>query len=103
MESWEDKTKAWLKGLFGDTQEKKLKLLEDYVTRANSFEAHLQTLSDDDLKAKTDEFRARISKAMEGVPDKQLIPADAPKMPGQLCTEKDRVLAEVVEQLLPEA
>lgn len=102
MESWEDKAKTWLKGLFGDTQEKKIKFLEDYVTRANSFESQFEKLSDDDLKAKTVEFRNRIENALNGVPDKLLMPADAPKMPGQLRNEKDRVLAGVLEEMLPE-
>ncbi len=102
MESWEDKAKTWLKGMFGDTQEKKVKFLQDYVTRANAFEPQFEKMSDDDLKAKTVEFRTRIDNALLNVPDKLLIPADASKMPGQLRTEKDRVLAGVMEDMLPE-
>ena len=103
MDTWEDKTKTWLRALFGDTQEKKIKLLQDYVTRANSFEPTLEKLSDEDLKGKTLDFRNRIDNALRGVPDKLLIPADAPKMPGQFRTEKDRVLAETLDEMLPEA
>lgn len=103
MESWEDKAKTWLRALFGDTQEKKVKFLQDYVVRANSFEPVLEKLSDDDLKAKTVEFRNRIDNALKGVPDKLLIPPDATKMPGQLRTEKDRVLAGVLDEMLAEA
>ena len=95
MESWEDKAKTWLKGMFGDTQEKKVKFLQDYVIRANAFEPQFEKMSDDELKGKTVEFRTRIDNALRDVPDKLLIPADASKMPGQLRTEKDRVLAGV--------
>src|SRR5262249_13184146 len=103
MDSWEDKAKAWLKGLFGDTNEKKLKFLEDFVVRANQLEPEIEKLSDDDLRAKTAEFRNKIDNALKNVPDKLLMPADAPKMPGQFRNEKDRVLAGVLEEMLSEA
>jgi preprotein translocase subunit SecA len=102
METWEDKAKTWLRALFGDTQEKKIKFLQDYVHRANSFESVLVKLEDAELQAKTVEFRNRIDNALKNVPDKLLIPADAAKMPGQLRTEKDRVLAGVLDEMLPE-
>src|ERR1035437_1080700 len=97
MESWEDRVKGWLKSMMGDTNEKKVTLLQHYVVRANAFESQFEKLSDDELKAKTAEFRTRIDNALKGVPDRLLIPADAPKLPGQLRTEKDRVLAGVLD------
>ena len=99
---WEDRVKGWLKGMMGDTNEKKVTLLQDYVVKANSFESQFEKLSDDELKAKTVEFRTRIDNALKGVPDRLLIPADAPKLPGQLRTEKDRVLAGVLDGMLSE-
>lgn len=102
-ESWEERTRTWLKGLFGDSNEKRVKALQQYVDKANSFEPAMQKLTDDELKGKTVEFRRRIDEALKNVPDVKLIPDDAPKMPGQFRTQKDKVLDEVLEQMLPEA
>ena len=103
MDTWEEKARDWFKALFGESQEKKIKHLQGYVDAANSFAAAIAKLSDDELKAKTVEFRARIAKALDGVPNKPLMPADAPKMPGQIRFEHDRILAELLEKMLPEA
>ncbi|MBX9950685.1 MAG: preprotein translocase subunit SecA [Candidatus Obscuribacterales bacterium] len=102
-ESWEERTRTWLKGLFGDSNEKRVKALQVYVDKANSFEPAMQKLSDEELQGKTAEFRRRIDEALKNVPDVKLIPDDAPKMPGQFRTQKDKVLDEVLEQMLPEA
>jgi preprotein translocase subunit SecA len=102
-DSFEDKARHWLKQLFGDTNEKRLKVLQDYVVRANGFEPEIAKLSDDDLRAKTADFKRLIDARLANVPDVELIPADAPKMPGQLRTEKDKVLAATLESILPEA
>jgi preprotein translocase subunit SecA len=103
MESWEEKAKNWLKALFGETQEKKLKHLQGFVDRANVFAPQFEKFSDEELKAKTAEFKTRIENALKGIPNKPLMPADAPKMPGQFRFEHDRVLAGVLEEMLPEA
>jgi len=102
-ESWDDRARQWLKGLFGDTNERRLKVLQEYAVRANALEPELEKLSDDQLQGKTAEFRQKIDNALAGVEDIQLIPPDAPKMPGQLRTQKDKVLGQVLERLLPEA
>ncbi len=102
-DGWDGKARAWLKALFGDTNEKRVKLLQVYVDAANKFAADFEKLSDDELKAKTGEFKERIATALEKVPDVKLIPDDAPKMPGQIRTKKDQVLGEVLEKMLPEA
>ncbi len=46
-------------GLF-DSNEKELKRLQPYADRTNALEPEFQALSDDDLRAKTDEFRKRL-------------------------------------------
>ena len=102
-DSFEDKMRQWLKGLFGDTNEKKLKTLQAKVVEANTFADRFTKLTDDELRGKTAEFRNKIENALKGVPNKELIPPDAPKMPGQLRFEHDRVLAQVVDLILPEA
>src|SRR5215471_7472088 len=102
-ESWEEKARGWLKGLFGDTNEKRLKMLQEHVVRANALEPEIAKLTDDELKGKTAEFKGKIDNYLSGVEDRILIPPDAPKMPGQIRTEKDRALGQILEQILPEA
>jgi len=102
-ESWDEKLRNGLKVLFGDTNEKRVKALEQYVTAANAFEPEMQALSDEELKGKTATFKQHIDNALSSVPDIKLIPDDAPKMPGQLRTQKDKVLGQVLEDILPES
>lgn len=49
------------KRLFGSANDRFIKTLEKTVTQINDFEAALEPLSDDELKAKTDEFRGRLA------------------------------------------
>ena len=49
----------WLGGLT-DSNEKELKRLQPAVGRINELEPKLERLSDDELRAKTDEFKARL-------------------------------------------
>jgi len=102
-ESWDERLRNGLKVLFGDTNEKRVKALEQYVTAANAFEPEMQALSDEALKGKTATFKQHIDNALSSVPDIKLIPDDAPKMPGQLRTQKDKVLGDVLEDILPES
>jgi preprotein translocase subunit SecA len=57
---------GFLSGLF-DSNEKELKRLQPYVDRINELEPEFQNLSDDDLKAKTQEFKASIAEAVSDV------------------------------------
>ncbi|MBY0358148.1 MAG: preprotein translocase subunit SecA [Candidatus Obscuribacterales bacterium] len=102
-DTWEEKARNWFKALFGDTNEKKLKSIQDKVLQANSYSDAFEKLSDDELKNKTVEFRRRIDEALKNVENRELIPSDAPKMPGQFRYEADRVLSEVLDEMLPEA
>jgi len=52
----------WLINLLSETDEKKLKKTQPIVQKINSFEEAMKSLSDEQLKAKTSEFRQRISK-----------------------------------------
>ncbi|MCX6909613.1 MAG: hypothetical protein NTY01_16430, partial [Verrucomicrobia bacterium] len=49
-----------LKKIFGDKNQRELKRLWPVVHRINEFEKQYQSLSDDQLRAKTQEFKARI-------------------------------------------
>jgi preprotein translocase subunit SecA len=47
--------------IFGDANEKTVKKLWPLVAEINEWEADIQSLSDEQLRAKTDEFRARLA------------------------------------------
>jgi preprotein translocase subunit SecA len=47
--------------MFGDSNAREIKKLGDIVSQVNSFESALESLDDDGLKSKTDEFRKRLS------------------------------------------
>lgn len=51
-----------LKNLFGDSNSKALKTYNPIVAKVNSFEPAISALSDEALKAKTQEFRDRLAK-----------------------------------------
>ncbi len=53
---------AFLKSIFGDSSSRIIKPLDSQVKKINSLEPTFQALSDADLKAKTAEFKARLSK-----------------------------------------
>lgn len=51
-----------LKKVFGSQNDRNLKRIAPIVDRINQFEPQIRRLSDDDLKAKTPEFKQRIEK-----------------------------------------
>ncbi len=53
---------SWLKGIFGDENTAALKRAEPIVARVNALEETTKALSDEELKAKTQEFKTRIQK-----------------------------------------
>ena len=58
--------------VFGTKNEREIKRLLPRVAAINALEPEMQKLSDDQLRAKTDEFRARIQErlaALAGPPD----------------------------------
>jgi len=50
-----------IKGVFGSKNERELKEMSPLVEKINSLEPDFQALSDEQLRAKTDEFRERLS------------------------------------------
>jgi preprotein translocase subunit SecA len=100
---WEDRARTWVRTLFGDTNDKRLKSLTAGAQQASSLEPTIERLTDDDLREKTLEFKRKIFNALNDVPDVKLMADDTPKMPGQLRTQKDKVLVDVLEDILPEA
>jgi preprotein translocase subunit SecA len=55
--------------VFGTSNERAIKRMMPLLNQINSFDDALKTLTDDELKAKTVEFRARIAKSIEGIED----------------------------------
>jgi preprotein translocase subunit SecA len=74
--------------VFGTSNERAVRRLIPRVRSIGELEPQMQALSDEQLKAKTGEFRARIAAALEGIED-----------------EKERAEAEkeVLNEILPEA
>src|SRR5215475_5749932 len=50
-----------LTGIFGSRNERLLRQMNKTVAKINAFEPGLQGLSDDELRAKTDEFKKRLA------------------------------------------
>ena len=74
--------------VFGTSNEREIKRIMPLVERINALEPETKQLSDEQLRAKTGEFRRRIRERMDAVED-----------PG----EKDRELKLVLDEVLPEA
>src|ERR1700677_3178870 len=101
--SFDEFSRSFIKQMFGDTNEKRVKALEGHVTRANALESEMEKLTDDELRSKTAEFKQIIENALKTEPNTKLIADDVPKMPGQIRFSHDRLLASVLEKLMPEA
>jgi preprotein translocase subunit SecA len=67
----------FLAKVFGTQHERDIKKLAPRVERINALEPSVQELSDEALRGKTVEFRARIAKALEGVAEADLKEARA--------------------------
>jgi len=74
--------------VFGTSNEREMKRLMPLVERINALEPETKKLSDEQLRAKTDEFRKRIHERVDAIED-----AD----------EKAAALKEVLDEILPEA
>src|SRR5512136_1099819 len=58
--------KTLIHKIVGTKNERELKRLQPQVEAINGFEAQLQGLGDDDLRAKTSAFRERVAAAVDG-------------------------------------
>ncbi len=77
-----------VKKIFGSSSDIFLKKVKPAVDQINALEPSMQRLSDDELQAKTEEFKARIQRELEGIDDK---------------TERRKREQEVLNEILPEA
>src|SRR5271169_2273290 len=74
--------------VFGTSNEREIKRIMPLVERINALEPETKQLTDEQLRAKTDEFRKRIHERLDPIEDTD---------------EKAVALKEVLDELLPEA
>ena len=74
--------------VFGTSNERVVKRLLPMVEEVNAFEASIQPLTDEQLRAKTTEFRGRIQSRLQGIED---------------AAERKAAEKQVLEELLPQA
>jgi len=89
-----------LRKLFGSRNDRLLRQYQRQVRAINAIGPQIEKLTDAELRAKTDEFRARVQEAVAKVPDN----ADGdPEGAGALDAERVKARRDAVDDLLPEA
>ncbi len=86
--------------VFGTKNERELKRLMPQVEAINALEPQMQQLSDEQLRAKTDEFRQRMQERLASLPDEPEADTDRRK---QLEEERTKIINEALDELLVEA
>jgi len=86
--------------VFGTKNEREVKRLMPNVAAINALESQMQALSDEQLRAKTDEFRQRVQERLSRIPDEPDADIDRAK---QIEAERDLAVKEVLDELLVEA
>ncbi|HHG86163.1 MAG TPA: preprotein translocase subunit SecA, partial [Bacteroidetes bacterium] len=102
--------------LFGDKKDKDVKALKPYAEKVNAEYVKLSGLSDDEIRAKSDEFRGRIKAYIKDISDeidskqKQAQESEDLELSERLYEEIEKIskkrnekLEEVLAELLPEA
>ena len=86
--------------VFGTKNERELKRLMPQVEAINALEPQMKQLSDDQLRAKTDEFRQRVQTRLSAIPDE---PDADPDRLTELEDERFKLINEVLDEVLAEA
>ena len=86
--------------VFGTKNERELKRLMPQVEAINALEPQMKQLSDDQLRAKTDEFRQRVQTRLSAIPDE---PDADPDRLKELEDERFKLVNEVLDEVLAEA
>jgi preprotein translocase subunit SecA len=96
--------------VFGTKNEREVKRLQPRVEAINALEPQIQKLSDDQLRGKTAEFRARIQERLSSIADEPEADTDLPGVDfrnsdrqKEIEAERSEVLKVVLEELLEEA
>ncbi|HYK03408.1 MAG TPA: preprotein translocase subunit SecA [Thermoanaerobaculia bacterium] len=88
-----------LTAIFGSKHERDVKAMRPIVERINALEPSISKLSDDELRAKTEEFRGRLRPFVEAIDEaKREVPRDENAIKAARAE-----LQEALEDLLPEA
>ena len=86
--------------VFGTKNEREIKRLMPRVEAINALETAMRTLSDEQLRAKTDEFRQRIKERLARIPDEPDADIDRRK---ELDAERAELVKEILDEILVEA
>jgi len=86
--------------VFGTKNEREVKRMMPQVEAINALEPDIRKMSDAELRAKTDEFRARVQERLRRVPDEPEADVDRVK---QIEDERNQALKEVLDEILVEA
>jgi preprotein translocase subunit SecA len=86
--------------VFGTRNDREIKRLRPRVAGINVLEPEMQKLSDEQLRAKTDEFRKRIQDRLSRITDE---PDADPERLKQIEKERLDAIGEVLDEILPEA
>ena len=86
--------------IFGTKNEREVKRLQPRVDAINALEPEIQKLSDDQLRAKTAEFRARIQERLSSIADE---PEADPDRQKEIEAERSEALKGVLDEMLEEA
>ena len=91
--------------VFGTKNEREVKRLQPRVAAISALEPEMRKLSDDQLRAKTAEFRARIQERLSSIADEPEADPDLQNSDRQKAIEAERslVLKAVLDELLDEA
>ncbi len=96
--------------VFGTKNEREVKRLQPRVAAINALKPEIQKLSDDELRSKTAEFRARIQERLSSILDEPEADADSPDIDlrnsdrqKEIEAERSEVLKAVLDGLLEEA
>jgi len=99
-----------IKKILGSKNDREVRKLRPFVTRINEIEQQYQSLTDEQLRAKTEEFKERIEKASQerGVPE---ILAQARQLESELRADEAKIERrkakdieqQILDELLPEA
>ncbi|HKR63600.1 MAG TPA: preprotein translocase subunit SecA [Thermoanaerobaculia bacterium] len=85
--------------IFGSKHERDVKAMRPIVAQINALEPEISALSDDGLRAKTDEFRARLRPAVQALED---VKKEIPRDDNAIAAAKADLQA-ALDDLLPEA
>jgi preprotein translocase subunit SecA len=86
--------------VFGTKNEREIKRVKPQVAEINALEPAMQKLTDEQLRAKTTEFRQKIQERLDRIPDEPDADSDRQK---QIEEERKAAIKEVLDEILVEA